>query len=86
MSTVEEEEVEEKIEPAPYSRILKYGASEWHYMVVGAIFAAILGAFPLLFAVILSKLLSVSINFSNLNTFKVIIFHSVKALSYYVSL
>ena len=55
-----EEEEEEKIEPAPYSRILKYGASEWPYMVTGAIFAAILGAFPLLFAIILSKLLDVS--------------------------
>lgn len=56
----EEEEEEDKPEPAPMGRIMKLNAPEWPYMAVGSFFAAIVGAFPVLFAYILSELIEVS--------------------------
>ena len=55
----EEEEEEDKPEPAPMGRIMKLNASEWPYMAVGSFFAALVGAFPVLFAFILSELIQV---------------------------
>ena len=56
-----EEEEEDKPEPAPMGRIMKLNAPEWPYMAVGSFFAAIVGAFPVLFAFILSELIEVSL-------------------------
>ena len=50
---------EEKVEPAPFTRILKLNATEWPYLVSGMFFAALVGAFPVLFAIILSNLIEV---------------------------
>lgn len=55
----EDDENENKPEPAPISRVMKLNAPEWPYMAIGSFFAAIVGAFPVLFAFILSELLEV---------------------------
>ena len=57
-----EEEEEEKIEPASFSRVIELNKSEWPYLVSGGFFAALVGIFPVAFAVILSELISVSNN------------------------
>ncbi|XP_005393324.1 PREDICTED: bile salt export pump [Chinchilla lanigera] len=49
--------VEEKVEPAPVRRILKFNASEWPYMVVGAVGAAVNGAVTPLYAFLFSQIL-----------------------------
>ena len=41
-------------------RIMKLNSPEWPYMAIGSIFAAVVGAFPVLFAFILSELIEVS--------------------------
>ncbi|XP_066928852.1 ATP-dependent translocase ABCB1-like isoform X2 [Clytia hemisphaerica] len=58
----EEEEEEDKPEPAPMGRVMKLNAPEWPYMAVGSFFAALVGAFPVLFAFILSELIEVFAN------------------------
>ncbi|XP_047125215.1 ATP-dependent translocase ABCB1 isoform X3 [Hydra vulgaris] len=50
---------QEKTEPAPFSRVIKLNASEWPYLLFGTIFALIVGAFPVLFALIISELINV---------------------------
>ena len=57
----ETEEEEDKPEPAPMGRVMKLNAPEWPYMAVGSFFAALVGAFPVLFAFILSELIEVSV-------------------------
>lgn len=39
---------------------MKLNAPEWPYVVVGSFFSAMVGAFPVLFAFILSELIEVS--------------------------
>lgn len=63
----DDKEEKEDITPASYFRILSYNISEWPYFVVGSFGSAIIGAFPLVFAVILAELLS---EFSFLLTIK----------------
>ena len=50
---------DDKVEPAPITRIVKLNASEWPYLITGMIFAALVGAFPVLFSLILSELIKV---------------------------
>uniref|UniRef100_A0A8C0HN39 Bile salt export pump n=1 Tax=Buteo japonicus TaxID=224669 RepID=A0A8C0HN39_9AVES len=42
--------VEEDVKPVPFTRILKYNASEWPYMVLGSLAAAVNGAVSPLYA------------------------------------
>uniref|UniRef100_A0A8B9D157 Bile salt export pump n=1 Tax=Anser brachyrhynchus TaxID=132585 RepID=A0A8B9D157_9AVES len=52
--------VEEDIKPVPFTRILKYNASEWPYMVLGSLGAAVNGAVSPLYALLFSQILGVS--------------------------
>ncbi|XP_065655130.1 ATP-dependent translocase ABCB1 isoform X3 [Hydra vulgaris] len=52
-------EEEEKVEPAPFTRIFRLNVTEWPYLVSGMFFAGLVGAFPVLFAIILSNLFKV---------------------------
>lgn len=55
----EEEEVEEDIDIPPMTRIMKLNLPEWPLLLIGSIFAAIAGGFPVAFAVIISEILKV---------------------------
>ncbi|XP_043931521.1 bile salt export pump [Protopterus annectens] len=50
-------EEDEHIEPAPVTRILKYNAPEWPYMLVGALGASVNGAVNPLYALLFSQIL-----------------------------
>uniref|UniRef100_A0A8C3CLE3 Bile salt export pump n=1 Tax=Cairina moschata TaxID=8855 RepID=A0A8C3CLE3_CAIMO len=50
----------EDIKPVPFTRILKYNASEWPYMVLGSLGAAVNGAVSPLYALLFSQILGVS--------------------------
>ncbi|XP_057304790.1 ATP-dependent translocase ABCB1-like isoform X3 [Hydractinia symbiolongicarpus] len=52
-----EKEEDYKPPPAGIGRIMALNKTEWPYLVVGGFFSAIVGAFPVAFAVILSELL-----------------------------
>ncbi|XP_074856744.1 bile salt export pump [Carettochelys insculpta] len=52
------EEEEEEVEPAPVTRILKYNAPEWPYMVFGSVGAAVNGAVSPLYALLFSQILA----------------------------
>uniref|UniRef100_A0A8K9VGW6 Bile salt export pump n=1 Tax=Oncorhynchus mykiss TaxID=8022 RepID=A0A8K9VGW6_ONCMY len=56
---VEEEEVEEQVEPAPVTRILKYNAPEWPYMLFGTIGAAVNGGVNPVYSLLFSQILAV---------------------------
>uniref|UniRef100_A0A8B9VU49 Bile salt export pump n=1 Tax=Anas zonorhyncha TaxID=75864 RepID=A0A8B9VU49_9AVES len=45
------------IKPVPFTRILKYNASEWPYMVLGSLGAAVNGAVSPLYALLFSQIL-----------------------------
>ncbi|NXJ88201.1 ABCBB protein, partial [Corythaixoides concolor] len=49
--------VEEDVKPVPFTRILKYNASEWPYMVLGSLAAAANGAVSPLYALLFSQIL-----------------------------
>uniref|UniRef100_A0A8B9W2E1 Bile salt export pump n=1 Tax=Anas zonorhyncha TaxID=75864 RepID=A0A8B9W2E1_9AVES len=49
----------EDIKPVPFTRILKYNASEWPYMVLGSLGAAVNGAVSPLYALLFSQILGV---------------------------
>lgn len=56
----EEEEIpEEEVDMPPISRLMKLNAGEWPYLLIGSLFAAVVGAFPVAFAIILSEILKV---------------------------
>uniref|UniRef100_A0A8C2UCI6 Bile salt export pump n=1 Tax=Coturnix japonica TaxID=93934 RepID=A0A8C2UCI6_COTJA len=48
---------EEDVKPVPFARILKYNASEWPYMVIGSVGAAVNGALSPLYALLFSQIL-----------------------------
>lgn len=50
----------EEVEPAPVRRILKYNISEWPYILVGALCAAINGAVTPIYSLLFSQILKVS--------------------------
>uniref|UniRef100_A0A4W5MMH3 Bile salt export pump n=1 Tax=Hucho hucho TaxID=62062 RepID=A0A4W5MMH3_9TELE len=56
---VEKEEVEEHVEPAPVTRILKYNAPEWPYMLFGTIGAAVNGGVNPVYSLLFSQILAV---------------------------
>lgn len=56
----EEEIPEEEFEVPSIKRLMKLNSTEWPYLLVGSIFAAVVGAFPVVFAIILSEILRVS--------------------------
>ncbi|XP_031414406.2 bile salt export pump-like, partial [Clupea harengus] len=56
-SAVPEEE-EERVEPAPVTRILKYNAPEWPYMLFGSIGAAINGGVNPVYSLLFSQILA----------------------------
>uniref|UniRef100_A0A669QCF3 Bile salt export pump n=1 Tax=Phasianus colchicus TaxID=9054 RepID=A0A669QCF3_PHACC len=45
------------VKPVPFARILKYNASEWPYMVIGSLGAAVNGALSPLYALLFSQIL-----------------------------
>ncbi|KFQ16908.1 Bile salt export pump, partial [Merops nubicus] len=49
--------VDEHVKPVPFTRILKYSASEWPYMVLGSMAAAVNGAVSPLYALLFSHIL-----------------------------
>uniref|UniRef100_A0A8C6N039 Bile salt export pump n=1 Tax=Mus spicilegus TaxID=10103 RepID=A0A8C6N039_MUSSI len=49
----------EEVEPAPVRRILKYNISEWPYILVGALCAAINGAVTPIYSLLFSQILKV---------------------------
>uniref|UniRef100_A0A663MKM5 Bile salt export pump n=1 Tax=Athene cunicularia TaxID=194338 RepID=A0A663MKM5_ATHCN len=49
--------VEEDVKPVPFTRILKYNVSEWPYMVLGSLAAAVNGAVSPLYALLFSQIL-----------------------------
>uniref|UniRef100_A0AAY5KQC5 ATP-binding cassette, sub-family B (MDR/TAP), member 11a n=1 Tax=Esox lucius TaxID=8010 RepID=A0AAY5KQC5_ESOLU len=53
------EEASEHVEPAPVARILKYNKSEWPYMLIGSIGAAINGSVNPIYAILFSQILGV---------------------------
>uniref|UniRef100_A0AAZ3NQ89 Bile salt export pump n=1 Tax=Oncorhynchus tshawytscha TaxID=74940 RepID=A0AAZ3NQ89_ONCTS len=53
-----EEEVEEQVEPAPVTRILKYNAPEWPYMLFGTIGAAVNGGVNPVYSLLFSQILA----------------------------
>ncbi|NXU10625.1 ABCBB protein, partial [Pardalotus punctatus] len=53
----EESVVEEDAKPVPFTRILKYNASEWPYLVLGSLAAAVNGAVSPLYALLFSEIL-----------------------------
>uniref|UniRef100_A0A8C3GM22 Bile salt export pump n=1 Tax=Cairina moschata TaxID=8855 RepID=A0A8C3GM22_CAIMO len=54
--------VEEDIKPVPFTRILKYNASEWPYMVLGSLGAAVNGAVSPLYALLFSQILGCNVS------------------------
>lgn len=54
-----EEEEDEPLEPAPISRVLKYNRSEWPYMLLGSLGAALNGSVNPIYAVLFSQILGV---------------------------
>ncbi|XP_028291135.1 bile salt export pump isoform X2 [Gouania willdenowi] len=52
-----EKEEEERVEPAPVARILKYNRPEWPYMLVGSLGAAINGSVNPIYALLFSQIL-----------------------------
>ncbi|XP_077473724.1 bile salt export pump [Stigmatopora argus] len=52
-----EEDDDEYLQPAPLARILKYNQSEWPYMVLGSVGAAINGSVNPIYAVLFSQIL-----------------------------
>ncbi|XP_067349779.1 bile salt export pump isoform X2 [Channa argus] len=57
-SAIPEEEEDELVEPAPVARILKYNKPEWHYMLFGAIGAAINGGVNPVYSLLFSQILA----------------------------
>ena len=55
----EEEEPEEDVEIPPITRIMKLNLPEWPLLLIGSIFAAVAGSFPVAFAIIMSEILEV---------------------------
>ncbi|NWZ33446.1 ABCBB protein, partial [Brachypodius atriceps] len=55
--TQDESIVEEDAKPVPFTRILKYNASEWPYLVLGSLAAAANGAVNPLYAFLFSQIL-----------------------------
>ena len=53
--------VEDKVEPAPIKRVLKLNVSEWPYIAAGVFASMGIGAYPLVFAVLISEVLNVRI-------------------------
>ncbi|XP_051479964.1 bile salt export pump isoform X4 [Apus apus] len=49
--------VEEDVKPVPFTRILKYNVSEWPYLVLGSLAAAVNGAVNPLYALLFSQIL-----------------------------
>uniref|UniRef100_A0A8V1A647 Bile salt export pump n=1 Tax=Gallus gallus TaxID=9031 RepID=A0A8V1A647_CHICK len=49
----------EDVKPVSFARILKYNASEWPYMVIGSLGAAVNGALSPLYALLFSQILGV---------------------------
>lgn len=47
----------EEVEPAPVRRILKFNLPEWHYMLVGALSAAVNGAITPIYSFLFSQIL-----------------------------
>ena len=50
---------EEEVEQPPMMRLMKLNLPEWPYLVIGSFFAALVGMFPVVFAIILSEIIKV---------------------------
>ena len=59
LQTDESTEPGEHVEPAPITRILKYNRSEWPYLLMGSLGAAINGSVNPIYAILFSQILGV---------------------------
>lgn len=58
---MDEEDPDERVEPAPVARILKYNQPEWPYMLLGSLGAAVNGSINPIYAVLFSQILGVRV-------------------------
>ena len=61
----DDEVPEEEVEMPSVKRLMLLNSTEWPYLAIGSFFAAIVGAFPVAFAIILSEILKVIISIQN---------------------
>uniref|UniRef100_A0A3Q2WEY9 ATP-binding cassette, sub-family B (MDR/TAP), member 11a n=1 Tax=Haplochromis burtoni TaxID=8153 RepID=A0A3Q2WEY9_HAPBU len=54
---IQQNDVEEHVEPAPVARILKYNQQEWPYMLLGSLGAAVNGSVNPIYAILFSQIL-----------------------------
>lgn len=58
---IDEDDPEERVEPAPVARILKYNQPEWPYMLMGSLGAAVNGSINPIYALLFSQILGVRV-------------------------
>lgn len=56
-----EDDEDERVEPAPVARILKYNRPEWPYMLLGSLGAAVNGSVNPIYAILFSQILGVRV-------------------------
>lgn len=59
---MDEEDLDERVEPAPVARILKYNQPEWPYMLLGSLGAVVNGSINPIYAVLFSQILGVRVD------------------------
>ncbi|XP_060945264.1 bile salt export pump [Limanda limanda] len=52
-----EDDEDEKVEPAPFARVLKYNQPEWPYLLLGALAAVVSGAIDPFYSILLSEII-----------------------------
>lgn len=58
---IDEEAPEDRVEPAPVARILKYNQPEWPYLLLGSLGAAVNGSINPIYAVLFSQIIGVRV-------------------------
>lgn len=58
---MDEEDLDDWVEPAPVARILKYNQPEWPYMLLGSLAAAVNGSINPIYSVLFSQILGVRV-------------------------
>lgn len=58
---MDQEDPDERVEPAPVLRILKYNRPEWPYMLLGSLGAAVNGSINPIYAVLFSQIIGVRV-------------------------
>lgn len=58
---MDEEDPDDRVEPAPVLRILKYNQPEWPYLLLGSLGAAVNGSINPIYSVLFSQILGVRV-------------------------